>query len=994
MLRAVTEEFRQLRLIGAVSLLGPDGRMTVGNRPLSPSLERTLARLTGGPITGYRFDPQSIDAYRQALDSGRAVFSPHRSATVAQLVPAGLRGLVPRIQALLGDMPLIVAPLTLAGEQLGALNVTGSWLTADDLPMVEALADHVAVALGHARARAATQAALERERLRSLVAETVASDLELPQVLERILRLAADLTGADAGAIGLLDDDQSSLRYPHLIGLPQALGDRPLAPGQGIGWQALEARAPLRLESYRRHPAAPPDWLRAGLHAALSVPLAAGDRLIGTLELFTLDRERSFAPEHVNLVQAIAHMAALAIRNSHSMTEARRRAAESQALMHSASAISSSLDLHTVLTAIAEQARSLFHADGSRIHLYDPEHGVLRCLVALQPDAEQVMRVELRPGEGLTGAVLESGQPLLVNDAVADPRSLQVPGTPEDDPEVMALAPLRIRQRSMGVMTVLRFSYEKPFTESDLDLLTAFAAHAAVALENAHLYGQIEQQAQRLEAQVVERTRALALSEARYRSLVETSLAGIFQTDRQGRVIYVNQAFLDLFQRGAEETLNRSALEIEGIAPEHRDMVNERFLARLRGERPPREVYEIALQLPDGQRVPALLAASLISDADGQPQGSTGLVLDISARKELEAALQAERDRLHAILANIGDAVLVTDPDGRIQYVNPAWEQLNGFSAAEAVGQTPRLIRSGQQPSEVYRDLWQMINAGQVWHGELINRRKDGTLYDAAVTIAPVRDEAGHIASFVGVQHDISALKELDRMKSQFVSDVSHELRTPLTNIRLYLDLLATQPADDRSAGYLRTMDRESARLAHLIDDLLSLSRLDAGTAAFFPAPSDVNSLLRALVDDRRALAASRGLTLELDCDPELPAVLGDERLLTQVFTNLLTNALNYTPSGGRVKLRTRRARAEGRELAVAEVEDTGLGIARDEQKEIFRRFFRGKASRETNAAGTGLGLAICREILERHGGRIEVESRGIPGQGALFTVWLPAAPA
>jgi PAS domain S-box-containing protein len=993
-LRAVTEEFRQLRLTGAVSLIGPDGQMTIGNRPLSPSLERTLERLTGAPIAGYRFDPQRVDIYRQALTSGQAVFSPQRSTAVAQLVPRGLRGLVPRILYLLGDMPLIVAPLALAGETLGALNVTGAWLTPDDLPMVEALADHVAVALGHARGRAATQAALERERLRSLVAETVASDLDLPQVLERILRLAADLSGADAGAIGLLDDDQQVLHYPHLIGLPHALSLHPLARGEGIGWQALEARAPLRLESYRRHPAAPAEWLRAGLHAALSVPLATGDRLIGALDLFTLDRDHTFAPEHVDLIQAIAHMAALAIRNSHSMTEARRRAAESQALMQSASAISSSLDLQTVLTAIAERARALFHADGSRIHLYDPERQVLRCLVALQPDAEHVMRIELRRGQGLTGTVLESGQPLLVNDAATDPRSLQVPGTPEDDPEVMALVPLRIRQRSMGVMTVLRFSCEKPFTESDLELLTAFAAHAAVALENAHLYGQIEQQAQRLEAQVVERTRALALSEARYRSLVETSLAGIFQTDLEGRVVYINQAFLDLFQRSASETLNRSALEIEGIAPDYRHMVNERFLARLRGERPPREVYEIELQLPDGQRVPALLASSLIADAEGQPQGSTGLVLDISARKELEAALQAERDRLHAILANIGDAVMVTGSGGHIQYVNPAWEQLNGYAADEAVGQTPRLIRSGQHPPELYAELWRTVNAGQVWHGELINRRKDGSLYDAAVTIAPVRDEAGHIVSFVGVQHDISALKELDRMKSQFVSDVSHELRTPLTNIRLYLDLLASQPADERSAGYLRTMDRESSRLAHLIDDLLSLSRLDAGTAAFYPAPCDLNELLRALVDDRRALASKRGLTLDLACDPALPAVLGDERLLTQVFTNLLTNALNYTPSGGLVTLRTRRAQEGGRGCAVADVEDTGLGITRDEQKEIFRRFFRGKASRETNAAGTGLGLAICREILERHGGRIEVASTGIPGQGSRFTVWLPAAPA
>jgi signal transduction histidine kinase len=242
----------------------------------------------------------------------------------------------------------------------------------------------------------------------------------------------------------------------------------------------------------------------------------------------------------------------------------------------------------------------------------------------------------------------------------------------------------------------------------------------------------------------------------------------------------------------------------------------------------------------------------------------------------------------------------------------------------------------------------------------------------------------------VGVQHDISALKELDRMKSQFVSDVSHELRTPLTNIRLYLDLLRATSDHEKTMRYLETMDRESGRLADLIDDLLSLSRLDAGTVSFFPAPTNLNDLLRALVEDRRALAGSRGLTLSLECDPELPRVLGDERLLTQVFTNLLTNALNYTLGGGTVTLRTRVQHDDGAAWVAAEVEDTGLGIPEEEQPLIFRRFFRGHASRETKAAGTGLGLAICKEIVERHSGRLEVRSEGIPGRGSRFTVWLP----
>lgn len=989
--RAVTEEMRRLKLVGTLALLRSDGMLHVTTRTLSPAVSSTLERLTGLPIAGFRFDPSQVDIYRQALESGEAVFSSDRSCTVAQMVPPSLKPLLPRIMHILGETPVIVAPLTLAEQTLGALNVTGRWLTPEDAPMVAALADHAAIALGHARARAEMQAALARERLRNQVAETIASNLELPIVLERVLRLAADVSSADAGTIALLSPDGNSLEFAYLFNLPESLHHSQVPRGQGLSWQVIEGRQAIVVQDYAQTPYAISEWVRAGIRSALAVPLIAGEDIVGGIGLFTLRERRGFEPEQVEMVQAMARMAAIAIKNSRSFAEARRRAEESQALIRSAGAISASLDLQTVLTEIAEQARALFRADGSRIHLLDPERNVLHCLVAIQPDAEAVKAVELGPGQGLTGHVLETGEPLIINDAPRDPRGFHVPGTPVEDPEVMLLAPLTIRQRTMGVMTVLRFSYDRPFAQADLELLNPFAIHAALAIENAHLYGQIEEQAQRLEAEVVERTRDLSLSEARYRALVETSLAGIFQTDLQGRIVYSNQALADMLEVRADELIGTPDLRL-GIAPDLADTLLQRLSAKLRGERSKWETYDVTLQSRNGRHIPALLAMSLIRDAEGNLQGVTGLVLDISERRVLEAALQAERDRLHAILTNIGDAVLVTDPQGVIEYVNPAWERLNGYSTEESVGHTPRLIRSGQQPPEFYADLCQTILSGRTWSGEIVNRRKDGTLYDAAVTIAPIRDEAGSIVSFVGVQHDISAFKELDRMKSQFVSDVSHELRTPLTNIRLYLDLLRAVREPAKTSQYLETMDRESTRLANLIDDLLSLSRLDVGTVTFNLAPVDINRLLGALVEDRRVLAATRGLELHLECQPGLPPVLGDDRLLTQVFTNLLTNALNYTPGGGTVTLRTRLEIGDGSCVA-AEVEDTGLGIPPEEHSQIFRRFFRGRASRETGAAGTGLGLAICKEILDRHDGRIEVTSDGIRGHGSRFTVWLPCEP-
>ena len=251
-------------------------------------------------------------------------------------------------------------------------------------------------------------------------------------------------------------------------------------------------------------------------------------------------------------------------------------------------------------------------------------------------------------------------------------------------------------------------------------------------------------------------------------------------------------------------------------------------------------------------------------------------------------------------------------------------------------------------------------------------------------------------------------LKELDRFKSSFVSDVSHELRQPLTNIKTYLYLLDRGKPEKR-AGYMATLHRETDLLQQLIEDLLHLSRLDLGKAQPLLAPLYINGLAGTLAEDRVPLAVEHGLTLQTALAPDLPAVLADAKMMTQVLTNLLANAMNYTPAGGTIVVSTAARRdgggAEERgsrgdtqyairntptEWVTFSVSDTGPGIAAEEQTRIFERFYRGEAARQSRASGTGLGLAICQELIQRHEGKITLESQ--VGQGSTFTVWLPAA--
>ncbi len=993
-IRAVTEELRRLRLRGSVALLTPNRQLEVHTPSLSQSLMSTLRRLTGLEVAGYRFDPQAVDIYRAALETGEAQFTADRAQVVGQMLPPNLRPMLSRLMRLLGQDNVIIAPLILEDEPIGTINVTARWLSPDDLPHVAALADHIAIALGHVRSRQRLEQALALQHLRNQVAEVVSSALELPVVLERVIHIATEVIGAEAGAIGLIDPGGQVATYPYIYGLPDELRQQSALRGHGLIWPLVEERKPILIPRYADHPMALSNWVRAGVKAFLGVPLIVGNDAIGGMELFSLSRDASFTQEHVEQAQAIASMAAIALQNARLYSHARRRAEESLSLMQTARAISSLLDTDTVLQEIARQANDLLHADGSRIHLLDYETGELRCVVALEPNAEAIKAFRLKVGQGLTGHVVEHGEPLLINDPASDPRGIQVPGTPDGEPECLAIVPLSIRQRTLGAMTVRRLGTDRPFTAEEMNLLKAYAAQAAVSIENAHLYGQIQAQAQRLEVQVAERTRELSLSEARYRSLVETAQAGILQLDKEGTILYVNQQFSEMLGLPSGELLGKHFTDVGALSVQDAAEMLSRFRERISGRLEPQDVYELNLKTQDGRTLHTLVGISLFTDEAGAPQGMTALITDISDRIALENALRAERDRLDALLTHVGDAVMVTDSDGSIQFVNPAWERLNGYAADEVLGRQPWFLDNRGGEHSPPEEMIEAFRGSEIWKGEVVNRRKDGSTYEAAVTITPVLGPEGEPLNYVAVLHDISALKEIDRLKTQFVSDVSHELRTPLTNIRLYLDLLARVDDRERINRYLETLSRESDRLANLIDDLLSLSRLDVGASPLEPAPVDVNRILQSLAKDRASLAANKGLQLHLEIQDDLPKLTGDERLLGQVFTNLLTNAMNYTPRGGEITLRSRLQTEADERWIIAEVEDTGLGIPQQEQADIFKRFFRGEASHRTGAPGTGLGLAICQEITARHGGRIELHSEGIPGKGSCFSVWLPLTSA
>jgi len=239
------------------------------------------------------------------------------------------------------------------------------------------------------------------------------------------------------------------------------------------------------------------------------------------------------------------------------------------------------------------------------------------------------------------------------------------------------------------------------------------------------------------------------------------------------------------------------------------------------------------------------------------------------------------------------------------------------------------------------------------------------------------------------LQSALQKAQATDRLKSEFIINVNHELRTPLTNLVLYYQMLRTQPAV-KTEERLDVIGRELQRLRNLIEELLNLSRFDLGQVTLRPVYCDLNALIQTLINDRRSLAEERGLALNSDLQSDLEPVWLDEPTIVQAVSNLLTNAMNYTPRGGKILVATMTELLDNEPWVGFRIQDTGRGIDSEDLPHLFERFFRGKAGHDSGAPGTGLGLAIVKQVVEYHHGRIDV-SNGPGGHGAIFTVWLPA---
>jgi PAS domain S-box-containing protein len=437
------------------------------------------------------------------------------------------------------------------------------------------------------------------------------------------------------------------------------------------------------------------------------------------------------------------------------------------------------------------------------------------------------------------------------------------------------------------------------------------------------------------------------------------------------------------------------------VHPDDLPRVQDNLRQYLEG-RLPDYVVELRMRCKDGGWKWILCRGMVVKrDADGKPVRMIGTHSDITGR----ILVQEKLHKLSRAVETSPASVVITDLDGTIEYVNPKFTEVTGYSAEEAIGQNPRILKSGAFSRRIYEKLWQTILSGEVWQGEFHNKKKNGESYFEAATISPIRDEKGKVAYFVAVKEDVTERKRTEqelkksmaaaeaanRAKSEFLANMSHEIRTPMNAIIGFSHLCLQSRLEPEQQDYLEKVYRSANSLLGIINDILDFSKVEAGKMEVEKIPFQLDTVLRSAADIAGVRAAEKGLALRFDREPGIPqALVGDPLRLGQVLNNLVGNAIKFTEAGEvtvRVGVESQDA---GHFVLGFTVRDSGIGMTPEQVGKLFQSFSQADASTTRKYGGTGLGLAISRRFVELMGGTMWVESA--PGKGSTFAFNLPFA--
>ncbi|MCE9570191.1 MAG: PAS domain S-box protein [Rhodocyclales bacterium] len=496
--------------------------------------------------------------------------------------------------------------------------------------------------------------------------------------------------------------------------------------------------------------------------------------------------------------------------------------------------------------------------------------------------------------------------------------------------------------------------------------------------------------------------------------LLDSAMDAVIGMDRRGRVLIWNSRAESIFGYRADQAVGRTVAELI-VPPEYRER-HQAGMVRFIETGEPKIIgsrVEVTGMRADGSRFPIELTIGSISEGDNAL--FSAYVRDITERKDAETQLR----KLSLAVEQSPESIVITDVDGQIDYVNEAFVFNTGYSREEVVGCNPKILQSGKTPVATYVSMWSTLIEGEPWKGELYNKRKDGSEYVEFAIITPIRQADGSVTHYVAVKEDITEKKRLgleldqhrhnlenlvasrtlqldeareraevaNQAKSSFLANMSHEIRTPMNAIIGLTHLLRKGETSPEQADRLGKIDTAATHLLSIINDILDLSKIEAGKLTL----EQTDFSLAAILDHTRSLigeqARAKGLAIEIDAGDVPSWLRGDPTRLRQALFNFAGNAIKFTERGG-IVLRARLIEDTGDELQVRfEVEDSGIGIPAGQLAGLFQSFVQADDSTTRKYGGTGLGLAISRRLANLMGGEAGADSA--VGHGSIF--WFTA---
>jgi PAS domain S-box-containing protein len=492
---------------------------------------------------------------------------------------------------------------------------------------------------------------------------------------------------------------------------------------------------------------------------------------------------------------------------------------------------------------------------------------------------------------------------------------------------------------------------------------------------------------------------SLSEREAKYRAAIETSADGFWIVDLKGKFLEVNDAYVQRSGYSREELLSMSISDLE--AKEKPEETSSHIENIIRDKHARFESYH---RTKDGRIWPVEIVTNYWPIADGR---LFVFIVDISERKKAleQIALMAK------VFQNSVEAMMITDSNNRIVNTNPAFTVLTGYEKYDVYGKDPKILSSGNESPGFYKEMWRCLTHDGSWQGEITDRRKDGSTYPKWLTIATLRNDKDKIINYIASFIDLTGKKQIElelekrvqerteelnrtnaslifanRAKDSFLATMSHEIRTPLGGMLGMLELLNLSALEPGQRETLQTARDSGKSLLRILNDILDWSKIEEGKLALLPQPTSHVQLLKEVVSTYSHVASTAGLSLRYQTDPKLsPMHEVDPLRISEVLNNFVSNALKFTKHGEVVVRDELLEKKDGVERIRFSVSDTGIGIEKEVQEQLFQVYF--QAGKERLYGGTGLGLAICRRLADMMQGNIELEST--PGQGSVFSIVL-----